>query len=234
VALAALSEPVDLATRETVAFIASNLEPGATYLEVGCGKGNVAAVLAKRGYAVAAIDADAESVAAAQALGVDARVATWPDFESATVDAIAFTRSIHHMEPLAAVIGKARAVLRSGGRLLVEDFAFEAMDAASSDWWLERTRAHRLEGFLAFAGWDEHYRAHGVHRFSDVARHVTQGGFTIRSVEDVPYLYRYSIPALARTPAAAKALAAFFEEESRAIASGLIVPLGRRLVATPR
>jgi len=43
-------------------------------------EGEVAACLTQDGYAVIAIDSDRDSVAAARQLGVDARVATWPDF----------------------------------------------------------------------------------------------------------------------------------------------------------
>jgi 2-polyprenyl-3-methyl-5-hydroxy-6-metoxy-1,4-benzoquinol methylase len=50
-------------------------------LEVGCGTGELAARLSKDAYSVVAIDSDRDSVAAAQRLGVNARVATWPDFD---------------------------------------------------------------------------------------------------------------------------------------------------------
>jgi len=57
----------------------------ATYLEVGCGTGELAARLSKDGYSVVAIDTDRDSVAAALRLDVNARVATWPDFVQASL-----------------------------------------------------------------------------------------------------------------------------------------------------
>jgi SAM-dependent methyltransferase len=69
-------------------------------LEVGCGTGELAARLSKDAYSVVAIDSDRDSVAAAQRLGVNARVATWPDFDEGHFDAVLFTRSLHHIHPL--------------------------------------------------------------------------------------------------------------------------------------
>src|SRR5262249_28588332 len=54
---------------------------GVRILEVGCGTGELASRLLKDGYAVVAIDSDRDSIAVAQRLGVDARIATWPDFD---------------------------------------------------------------------------------------------------------------------------------------------------------
>src|SRR5690242_10557526 len=69
-------------------------------LEVGCGTGELATCLLNDGYSVVAIDCDRESVAAAQQLGLDARVAIWPDFDDGQFDAVLFTRSLHHIYPL--------------------------------------------------------------------------------------------------------------------------------------
>src|ERR671929_1457394 len=69
-------------------------------LEVGCGTGELAACLSEHGYAVLAIDSDRDSIAAAQRRGVDARIATWPDFNGGKFDAVLFTRSLHHVHPL--------------------------------------------------------------------------------------------------------------------------------------
>lgn len=57
---------------------------GRRILEVGCGTGELAARLSKDGYSVVAIDSDRDSIAAALRLGVDARVAAWPDFDDGT------------------------------------------------------------------------------------------------------------------------------------------------------
>jgi SAM-dependent methyltransferase len=69
-------------------------------LEVGCGAAELPTRLSKDGHAILAVDTDPESVAAARTLGVDARVATWPDFDEGYFDAVLFTRSLHQIHPL--------------------------------------------------------------------------------------------------------------------------------------
>jgi 2-polyprenyl-3-methyl-5-hydroxy-6-metoxy-1,4-benzoquinol methylase len=81
-------------TRYTYDFIKRFLSSQCrSILEVGCGAGELAACLSKDGYSIVAIDSDCDSVAAARRLGVNARVATWPDFASGQFDAVLFTRS---------------------------------------------------------------------------------------------------------------------------------------------
>src|SRR5262245_53493836 len=76
-------------TRYTYNFIKRFLPAGSgRILEVGCGAGELAASLSNDGYAVVAIDSDGDSIAAAQCLGVDARIATWPDFKDGEFDAV--------------------------------------------------------------------------------------------------------------------------------------------------
>jgi SAM-dependent methyltransferase len=94
-------------------------------LEVGCGTGELAARLSKDAYSVVAIDSDRDSVAAAQRLGVNARVATWPDFDEGHFDAVLFTRSLHHIHPLDESVRHAADSLVEGGRIIVEDFGYE-------------------------------------------------------------------------------------------------------------
>jgi SAM-dependent methyltransferase len=118
-------------------------------LEVGCGTGELAARLSKHGRTVVAIDSDPESVAAARNLGVDAHVATWPDFEEGRFDAVLFTRSLHHIHPLDHSIWHAAASLRAGGRIIVEDFAYESADEKTLRWFSSALRLLEATGSLA-------------------------------------------------------------------------------------
>jgi SAM-dependent methyltransferase len=125
----------DVAAEYTAEFILSALPADATkVLEIGCGRGEVACLLRQAGLDVVAIDVDEAAIAAARSLGVEARLALWPDVEAATVDAIIFTRSLHHMQRLDESLAAAFATVGPGGRVIVEDFDFLATTKASETW----------------------------------------------------------------------------------------------------
>lgn len=96
-------------------------------LEVGCGKGEFARLLARRSDHVLALDLSAEMLRAARA-----RSAAYPniDYEQADVlaydllparyDCIVSIATLHHL-PLADVLSKLAAALKPGGVLLVLD-----------------------------------------------------------------------------------------------------------------
>jgi SAM-dependent methyltransferase len=109
-------------------------------LEVGCGTGELAARLSQDGCSVIAIDSDPDSVSAAKRLGVDARVATWPDFGGGKFDAVVFTRSLHHIHPLDEAVKHAADSLADGGRIIVEDFAYESVDEKTLGWFGDAVR----------------------------------------------------------------------------------------------
>ena len=112
--------------------------PGATdLLDVGCGQGRLARVLAGPGRRVLGVDLDAPSVERAKELsrglpGLAFESAGfldtgWGD-EPASFDFISFVTSLHHMDQEAA-LGKARSLLRPGGRLVVIGIARETSKA---------------------------------------------------------------------------------------------------------
>src|SRR5262249_35503901 len=104
-------------------------------LEVGCGDGRLAARLSADGYDVTAIDLDGDVVAAARARGVHATKADWLAYaDRATYDAILFTRSLHHIHDLDAAVVRCLDRLASDGLVVVDDFAIEAMDEATAEW----------------------------------------------------------------------------------------------------
>src|ERR1043166_5521254 len=122
-------------TRYTYDFVKRFLPGGRNrILEVGCGAGELAARLARDGHAVIAIDSDPESVAAAQRLGLDARLANWPDFDEGYFDAVLFTRSLHHIHQLDYSVRHAADRLRDDGHIIVEDFAYESADEKTLRW----------------------------------------------------------------------------------------------------
>jgi SAM-dependent methyltransferase len=241
-----MNEPVDVATAETVAFLTANLPPAARLIEVGCGEGGVAHALQERGCEVVGIDADADTVARAVARGAPVVHAAWPDFDGEPVDAVVFTRSLHHIGALQPAISKARDILKPGGKLLIEDFAFDAVDAATIEWFVEIVRSQSLADLGASqllsqldqsndpaAVWMQHHQAHEVCSWEAMARCVADC-FNIEQAQSVPYLYRYLIPVLPNSPDAAIAAANMLEDEARRAGSAQIVPIGRRMVGTLR
>lgn len=105
--------------------LAGFLQPGLTALELGCGLGDDARLLAIRGLRVIGLDRDLERVRQA-ALRVPAAsfvvadlTATLP-FRDATVDLVVASLSLHYFDhqTTAAIVDEIRRVLREGGRLL--------------------------------------------------------------------------------------------------------------------
>src|SRR5207247_5592873 len=208
------AQPSDAPTRETLKFLESHIPVGATILEVGCGEGQVACELLKRGYHVSGLDSDPEVVASAQAHGVPAVVASWPKFASSvSFDAIAFTRSLHNINPLGEAIARARELLNPGGLLLIEDFALEEVDEATVHWFVKALRskqgkasinpiADQLATKLLSASdvmqtWRRN-RGYDVHSITTMNEQIA-ARFVVRETQSVPYFYRYLVPVLPTT-----------------------------------
>lgn len=105
----------------------------ARVVEVGCGRGALAAALAGEGYQVTGVDPDEESCAAAAARGVNVVCADIRQVPAdLRCDVLLFTRSLHHVEDLAATVADALALLEPGGLVVLEEFDRERADHASA------------------------------------------------------------------------------------------------------
>jgi len=241
------NQPSDVPTRETLIFLTSHIPIGAEILEIGCGEGQVACELLKRGYRVTGLDSDPEVIARAQRRGVCAVVGSWPEFgSSASFDAIAFTRSLHHINPLREAIGRARELLNPRGSLLIEDFAFEQANAATIDWFVKVLRSKRgialinpvasqlvtelLSSTKVMDTW-HHNCGYDVHSITTMNEAIADR-FVVRETQSVPYLYRYLVPVLADTSEAASFVNKVLQRETLLGNRGEIVFLGRRIVAS--
>jgi SAM-dependent methyltransferase len=213
-------------------------------LEVGCGTGELAARLAKAGYSVVAIDSDPDSIAAAQRLGVDGRVATWPDFQGGRFDAILFTRSLHHIHPLDESVRHAANSLVDGGRVIVEDFAYESVDERTLRWFISALRLLEASGALArndellervrskaetLKAWRQNHE-NELHTAAKINIELEKTlGHVIR--EDTAYYFRYVANTITATEKRKAILQAFAKQEEILSTDGSIVALGRRFVA---
>jgi SAM-dependent methyltransferase len=159
-------------------------------------------------------------------------------------DAVLFTRSLHHIHPLRDAVAAAAECLRAGGRIIVEDFAYESTDEQTLRWFVGASRSVAAFGLLikrdellddilgagaSLAAW----RRHHDHNLNNAAQIAVALDTVIGSVisEDAAYYFRYLAKAmddLNQRDTVAEALA---EEESKLISQGAITALGRRFVA---
>lgn len=243
-----MKRPIDIATRATAAFLAEHLSSGSSILEIGCGRGEVTLELQRRGLKARGLDGDPEAVQYAQDMGARVVLGNWPEFETPEVDAIAFTRSLHHIDPLREAVRKAADVLAPNGLLLLEDFAVDGAEEATLNWFAGIARSEQgktlidptaHEFVVSLLGseppWTEWVRSHDhdLHTFEDMAGVIAER-FEIRQTTFVPYFFRYLIPAIPDTQEAASFVEAVFEQEAALGRKGSIKLIGRRLVAALR
>lgn len=119
----------------TLAFLRRELpKPPATILEVGCGRGVVASELTRLGYTVTPIDPDQRAVASARRRGAPVVRADILSYDGGPFDACVCVYSLHHIHPLRAAVQRVRSLLKPGGRLLVNDYAWEEADEPTAAW----------------------------------------------------------------------------------------------------
>lgn len=95
--------------------------PGERILDLGCGDGPLTAHLASLGCRVTGVDGSANMIAAARALGVDARVMDGQALEfDGEFDAVFSNAALHWMKQGGAVIDGVWRALRPGGRFVGE------------------------------------------------------------------------------------------------------------------
>jgi len=213
-------------------------------LEVGCGTGELASRLSQDGCSVIEIDSDRDFIAAARRLGVDARVATWPDFDEGNFDAVLFSRSLHHIHPLDGSVKHAADSLAEGGRIIVEDFAYESVDEKTLGWFADAISRLKTAGLLVegdeflnkvlsktdtLNAWRENHE-HALHTAGQILAQLEKLFGDVVN-EEAPYYFRYLAGAIVPTENRDAIVQASAEEEAALTRDGSIVALGRRFVA---
>jgi SAM-dependent methyltransferase len=207
---------------ELADFIAHERPPPARLLEVGSGDGTLALALVDTGYDVTAIDP------AAPPGDLFRRIKLEDLEESEPFDVVVAARSLHHITDLDGALDKVVRLLRGRGVLVVDEFAWDRLDADTADWFYGRQRALAAAGRAPNVAatvddcrrdWeDEHVGLHGY----DTLRGALDARFEERHFEWRPYLHRL-IDGVAGEPL-----------ERSLIDAQAIQALGFRYAGTPR
>jgi O-antigen chain-terminating methyltransferase len=121
-----------------------------TVVDIGCGRGVWLDLLARNGIAGIGFDLNAEAVDAAQAKGVDARLANgiaWLSSAPAgSIDVITAFQVIEHLPPetLLSFIASAHRVLRPGGLLICETPNPGNVRVGACDFHMDPTHQHPI------------------------------------------------------------------------------------------
>jgi SAM-dependent methyltransferase len=163
--------------------------PPARLLEIGCGAGKLALELDAVGYGVVAVDPVAPE-------GPIFRRMRFEDLdEPGPFDAVVASSSLHHVHDLGAVLDRVRSLLAPGGRVVVDEFAWERLDEPTADWYYGQLRAlgAALDKDVPASldavrtRWETEHA--GLHTGGALVREL-DARFVRRRYETEPYLYR--------------------------------------------
>ncbi len=234
--------PRQAATAFSERYVARALSGCRRVLEVGCGRGRLAASLARRGFEVTAIDWDLAVLEAIDAPGLLFAEADFLSFEGGPYDAVVFVASLHHVSPLAAAVAQLRRLVALDGLVLLDEFDIAAPDEATARWHYERQEELARLGLYprerifqggetALARWrSEHQETPPLHTGSEMLSALGEA-FPRIDVRGGLYLFRYLCTGLPETPAGSAAAARVIRGERTGIRSGALRPVGLRAIA---
>lgn len=147
-------------------------------LDIGCGTGSLAGLLAASGWPVSVVGVDYSPEMCALAAEKDRRHTTQSDvefvaadsehipFESDSFDLLTCANSFHHYPHQSAVVSEMRRILRPGGRaLLLDGFRDNAVG-----WFIFDVVVTRVEQSVYHAPWHEIHAAFESAGFCDIRR----------------------------------------------------------------
>src|SRR3954469_7711040 len=199
-----------------VAFVRAALPPPrARVLEVGAGRGELAAALRAAGYDVVAIDPATDG-----APGVEPVALVDLAAEDASFDAAVAVVSLHHVEPLDESFARLAAVVRPGGTLVIDEFDVARFDERAAAWQMRQRAAAGIAHPDHEASWSTDLRPH-MHPVAEI-RAALAPAFDVGAPVPGPYLYRWELHPALRVV------------EETLIAAGELPATGARMVGTRR
>lgn len=241
-----------LGTLQFKNFLSAYIPNDAKILEVGCGNGCLAKALLNDGYLVEAIDRDPAAAEEARQNGVAAIAADYRMLAQSQqqYDVVMFTRSLHHILPLDETLSIAASQLKADGKLIIDDFGAELLNARSAFWFysLQQVLNAACELFPPRAGADtlvelneetalkawqhHHFVKHAVAEYWAM-RVAVDAQFVLMEEQRVPYLFRY-FELAAPVDGQREVVRRIYEWEAELCKIGTIVPIGVRLVLARR
>jgi SAM-dependent methyltransferase len=167
---------------ELTDFVLSQLPPTGRVLEVGCGSGELARALDAAGYAVLAIDPEAPEGRIFQ------RVTLEELDDAGEFDAVAASRSLHHIEDLGAALDKIAAL---APLIVLDEFAWDRLDERTVQWFDGQRRTLEAAGHdpkPLEEDWEAEHA--GLHGYQAMRRELDDR-FEQRYFAWTGYLYRY-------------------------------------------
>ena len=120
-------------------LLLARLPAGSRVLEIGCGAGELATMLAQRGLNVEAIDRAPRDEFPATAASLE-------DYQTGkTFDCVIAMLVLHHVDDLGGALAKMARLLRPGGFAAIDDYGWERRDALTPqarEWRDERRDLH--------------------------------------------------------------------------------------------
>jgi ubiquinone/menaquinone biosynthesis C-methylase UbiE len=151
---------IELSALDTYQFVKSMLPHEVqTIVEVGCGNGYLSLELARDGHEVIGIDASPDIIEVAERSSAAhphppgfgslrylcADVNTW-QARDASFDCVIFNRSLHHLSELQQTMSQVQRLLKQGGRIICQDYAFDRFDERTACWLYQMQRLLFLSG----------------------------------------------------------------------------------------
>jgi SAM-dependent methyltransferase len=199
-----------------LAFVRGALPaPPARVLEVGAGRGELAAALREARYDIVAVDPAADG-----APGVDPVPLLDAPGAPGSFDAAVAVVSLHHVDPLAESCARLGELVRSGGVLVIDEFDVGAFDERAARWQLAQRAAAGIDHPDHTKDWVGELRHH-LHQVAEI-RAALEPAFALGEPVPGPYLYRWDLDPVLRAV------------EERLVADGALPATGARLVGVRR